>query len=121
VRLQAVCQALRGVARTQSAGGAGSQPSLPVTHSPSPAPTVATAAWTSSPISATSRTAWPQATERGGAPAVSRRSRIARPATLATSDQLGRPKSAANSAASASSESLLSRKVATMSSSQASR
>jgi hypothetical protein len=111
----------KGVLGTHLGGGAGSQPSLPDSHSLDPASTVTVVALTSSPISATSRRACPQATERGEAPAAPTRSRTARLTTLATSDQLGRPKSAAYSAASASSECMLSRKVATMSSSQASR
>jgi hypothetical protein len=89
--VEMVGHALWGMAGAQSPGGADSQSTLPPSQSVDPASIVAAAAGTSSPISATSRTASPQAPERSGALAAPRRNRTARTATLATSDQLGRP------------------------------
>jgi hypothetical protein len=72
-------------------------------------------------INAASRTASLHASVRGDREALPSRSRVASTATLATSDQLGRPQSARYSASSGSAVCMLSRNAATISSCQTSR
>ena len=67
------------------------------------------------------RMAWPQAKYRRGAPAPPRYSRAARPATLATSGQVGLQNSRMHPSSYGSPVSQLSRNAATMSSSHLSR
>ena len=81
----------------------------------------ASTACTSSTASTARRMAWPQAKYRRGAPVPPRYSRAARPATLATSGQVGLQNSRMHSSSYGSPVSQLSRNAATMSCSHLSR
>jgi hypothetical protein len=86
-----VCQAFPVGVSASSGAGAGSQAIFPESHSATAMLAVTMTAWVSIAIRVASRTASPQAYERGDASAPPRRSRTARDTMLATSDRLGRP------------------------------
>ncbi|MEH1059405.1 hypothetical protein V6U89_29880 [Micromonospora sp. CPCC 206171] len=82
---------LRALDGVDSGAGAGNQAIFPESHSVTAMLAVTMTAWVSIAIRVASRTACPQANERGGASAPPRRNRTARDTMLATSDRLGRP------------------------------